>query len=149
MAHRRRTHLFVRREYSKACTCGLVLIRSAQCPESYRSSTKLSEPAFEFRLRGVVGESTHVEDFAPLCQECPHIRIGVHWTRQDVWVFRGRLRFTNQTAKYSSQRDRLLHSTPWGCRRQSLKVERQVVLDGRRRLDGFHLECRADVCKRA
>lgn len=139
----------MRRENSKAGTRGLVLIRSLQSPESYRSTAKLSEPAFELGLSGVVRQAAHMQNLASFTEESAHIGASIEWSSQNIWVVLSRLRFPDETSQHSRQRHCLFHGPSRRCRSQRLKVERQVVLDRSRSLHRLDLECGADVSERA
>ena len=133
------------REDSETSASGLVLVRGAEGPEGDGSTTELREPTLELGLSGVVGKAAHVENLAALRQESTHVCAGVHGASEDIRVFVGRLRLANQTAKNSCQSDGLLHGTARRGGSQGLQVERQVVLDGGRRLNGLDLEGSTDV----
>lgn len=55
------------------------------------------------------------------------------------------LRLADQAAENPGKGDSLLHGTAWGSRGKSLEMERKVVLDGSRGLDGLNLESGTDV----
>ena len=123
----------------------LVLVGSSQGPESNGPTTELGEPALQLRLGCVVRETTHVQDFATLGEESPHVGTSIHGTGEDVGVLLRRLRLADKTTKDSGQGDSLFHRTTrrGGCK--SLQMEWKVVLDGCRGLDGFDLESGTDV----
>ena len=132
-------------EDGEASASGLVLIRGAEGPEGNGSATELGEPALELGLGGVVGKAAHVQHLAALREESTDICAGIHGASEDIRVFVGRLRLANQTAKDSCKSDGLLHGTARRSGSQGLQVERQVVLDGSRRLDGLDLKSGTDV----
>lgn len=138
-------YLFVGGEDGEASTSGLMLVGGAEGPESDGSTTELSEPTLELGLGGVMRKSTHVKDLATLRQESTHVCAGIHGAGQDIGVLVGRLRLADQTAKDSCKGDGLLHGTTRRGGSQSLQVERQVVLDGSRGLDGLNLKGSTDV----
>lgn len=88
---RNATHFFMRREDGKASSGGLMLFRSTQSPECDRSTTKLSEPALKFRLRGVVRKAGHMKDLASLRKESSDIGSSIHRSGQDIRMILGRL----------------------------------------------------------
>lgn len=90
-------------------------------------------------------KAAHVKDLATLRQESTNVGAGVHGTGENIRVLVGRLRLADQTAKDSCKSDGLLHGTTGRGGSQSLQVERQVVLDGSRRLDRLNLEGGTDV----
>lgn len=139
------TYLFVGGKDGKAGTSGLVLVRGTKGPKGDGTSTELSEPAFQLRLRGVVGKAAHVQDFASLRQEGTHVGAGIHWLGEHVGVILGGCRLADQTSENAGQSDGLFHSTPRRGGSKSLQVEGQVVFDGCRRLDGLDLESSTDV----
>lgn len=77
--HRRGTHLLVRREDCEPCARGLVLIWGAERPEGDGAAAKLGEPALEFRLSGVVGQTAHVQNLAALGEERADVSSCIHW----------------------------------------------------------------------
>lgn len=124
---------------------GLVLVRSSQCPEGDGPAAKLSEPALQFRLSGIVGQTAQVKHLAPFGQESPNIGVCIHGPSENLGVLMGRLRLADQAAQHTGQRDRLLHGTAWRGGGQCLQMEWEVVLDGGGGLDGLDLEGSADV----
>lgn len=110
-------------EDGEARTGGLVLVGSTERPEGNWAATELGEPALELRLRGVVGQAAHVENFATLREEGSDVGSGIHWLSEHVGVILWWLRFTNKTSKYSCKRDGLFHSTPWRSWGQRLQVK--------------------------
>ena len=80
---------------SEASTGGLVLFRSTEGPEGDGASTKLSEPALQLRLRGVMRQTRHVQNLTPLRQECANIGTSIHRPSQNIWVILWRLRLAN------------------------------------------------------
>lgn len=137
--------LFVGGEDGEASTSGLVLVGGAEGPESDGPTTELSEPTLELGLGGVMRKSAHVKDLATLRQESTHVCAGIHGAGEDIGVLVGRLRLADQTAKDSCKGDGLLHGATRRGGSQSLQVERQVVLDGSRGLDGLNLKGSTDV----
>lgn len=81
----------MRRENSKASASGFVLLRGTESPKCDRTTAKLSEPALQFRLGGVVRKTRHVKNFAPLGQEGSDISSGIHRPGQDIRVVLRRL----------------------------------------------------------
>ena len=137
----------MRRKDGKASASGLVLVRSPQSPESNGTTAKLSVPALQFRLRGVVGKTAHVKHLAALSKERTHISSGVQRTSKNLRMLVGRLGLADQPAKDASKGDGLLHGTPGRGGSQSLQMERKVMLDRGGGLDGLDLEGSADVGK--
>ena len=90
------TDLFMRRKHSKARASRLMLIRSAQRPESDRATAELSEPALKLRLRGVVRQTTHVENLTAFGQKGSYIGSGIKRSGQHVGMFMPWLRFRQQ-----------------------------------------------------
>lgn len=135
----------MRRKHGKAGASGLVLLGSPKGPEGNRTAAKLGEPALQLGLSSIVWQTRHVQDLAPLREECSDIRPGIHWSGQHIRVILGGLRLADQTTKNAGQGDGFLHGATGRSGSQSLQVERQVVLDGRTRLHRLHLESRADV----
>lgn len=143
------SYLFVRRKDGKAGAGRLVLIRGAEGPERDRTTAKLSEPALQLGLRGVVGESAQMKNLAALGQEGTNVRSGIHGTGEDLGMLMRGLRLPDQAAQHSGQGDGLLHSAPGRGGSQRLQVEGKVVLDGGGGLDGLDFEGGADVGERA
>lgn len=139
------TNLLVGRKHSETAARGLVLLRGTECPEGNRTTAKLSEPALELGLSGIMGQARHVEDLAALRQESPHIGASIHWSRQDVGVLMGRLRLANEASQNAGESDSLLHGAARRRRSQRLEVERQVVLDWSTGLDRLHLQGGTDI----
>lgn len=111
------------RETGKSSTCGFVLIRRTQSPESDGPTAELSEPTFELGLRCVVRQATHVKDFAAFLQKSTNVSVGIHGTGEDIGVFRGRLRFADETLEDSGECNGFLHRAAGGGRGQCLQVE--------------------------
>lgn len=139
------TDLLMGREDGEAGSSWLVLIWSAESPESDWATTELGEPALKLRLGGVVWKTSHVKDLAALRQEGSDIGTGIHWSGEDIWVLVCWLRLGNQAAENPGKSDCLLHGTAWRSWCQSLEVEWQVVLDWGRCGDWLNLEGGADV----
>ena len=133
------------REDGKASASWLVLVRSPQSPESNGTAAKLSVPALQLRLRGVVGKTAHVEHLAALSQERPNVSSGVQRTSEDLGMLVGRLRLADEAAKDASKGDGLLHGTTRRGGSQRLQMERKIVLDRGGGLHGLNLESSADV----
>ena len=87
-----------------------VLVRCAQGPEGDRATTKLREPALQFRLGGVVRQAAHVEDLAALREERANICAGIHWLGENVGVLGGRLRLADEATENACECNRLFHS---------------------------------------
>lgn len=122
-----------------------MLIRGTQRPERNGSPTKLRVPALELRLRRIVRESAHVQDFASLRQESSHVGPRIHRARQNIRMLMRRLRLSDEPTKHPREGDGLLHGATWRCWRESLQVEGKVMLDRCRRLHGLDLQRRTDV----
>lgn len=135
----------MRREHCESSTSRLVLVRSPQSPEGNWPATELGEPALQLRLRGVVGETTQVQDLAALGQEGTNIGVGIHWPSKNLGVLVWGLGLADQTPKDTGESDGLFHSTARRSGSQCLQVEGQVVLDGSRGLNGLNLESGANV----
>lgn len=105
------TYLFVGREDGEAGASRLVLIRSPEGPESDWPATKLSEPAFQFRLGGIMRETAHVQDLAALSQESTNICTSVHWASEHIRVLVRGLRLADEATEDPSERNSLFHST--------------------------------------
>jgi hypothetical protein len=143
------TYLLVRRENGEARASGLMLIRCAESPESDRTTTELGEPAFQFRLCSVVGQTAQMENLAALCQEGTNVRSGVHGPSQDLRVLVRRLRLADQATEDASQSDGLLHCPTRRGGGQCLKMEWEVMLDRSGGLNRFDFKRSADVRKGA
>lgn len=141
--------LFMGRKDGKPSARGLVLIRRTQGPECNRTTAKLREPALQFGLRGVMGQTTEVQDLAALRQEGAYISPGIHGPGQDLGMLMRGLRFADKAPEDAGQGDGLLHGAAGRGGGQGLQMERQVVLDGGRRLDGFDFESGTDIGQRA
>jgi hypothetical protein len=90
-------------------------------------------------------QTRHVQDLAPLREERPDIRPGIHGPGQNVGVIVRRLRLANQTAENSSQGDGLFHGTAGRGGSQSLEMERQIVFNRSAGLHWLDLKSGADV----
>lgn len=137
------------RKDGKSGTGGLVLVRRPQSPEGNGTTTKLGEPALQFRLSSIVGQTAEVQDLAALSQEGTDVGPGIHRTGKNLGVLVRGLRLADQTAEDTGEGDGLLHGAAGGSGSQSLQVERQIVFDRSGGLNGFNLESGADVGKRA
>lgn len=135
----------MRRKNSETSAGRLVLVRGSQSPESDGTSTKLGEPALQFRLSGVVRQTAQVKDLATLSKEGPDIGVSIHGASENLGVLVRWLGLADQAPQHTGQGDGLLHSATGGGGCQCLQVEGQVVLDGGGGLNGFNLESGADV----
>lgn len=139
------TYLLVRRKDGKAGASGLVLLGGSQSPKCNGATAKLSEPALELGLGGIVRQAGHVKNLASLREESTNIGSGVHGTSQDIGMLLGRLRLSDQAAEHAGEGNSLLHGTARRGRGQCLQVKGKIVLDGGAGLDGLDLESGADV----
>ena len=128
-AEKKETNLFMGRKHRETRPGWLVLIRRPQCPEGDRSTTKLSEPRFEFRLGSVMRKAVHVEHLATLFQESIDIGTSIHGASQDLRVLTRRQCLPDETSQHSGQCDCLFHGPTGGGRRKSLQMEGEIVLD--------------------
>ena len=93
------TYLLVGRKDGETGSSWLVLVWSAESPESNRAATKLSEPALKLGLGGVVRETGHVEDLAALGKESSDIGTGIHWSGKNIRVLMSWLGLGNKATK--------------------------------------------------
>lgn len=137
--------LFVGGEDGEAGAGGFVLIGGAQGPKCNGATAKLSEPALELRLGGIVGQAGHVQDLATLREKGAHVGAGIHGPGEDVRVFVRGLGLANQAAEDAGQRDGLLHGATGAGGGQGLEMKGQIVLDGGTRLHRLDLEGSTDI----
>ena len=138
-------YLFVGRKNGETRASGLVLIGRTQRPEGNRATAELGEPALEFRLCSVMGKTAHVQNLTPLREESANVGAGIHWFCEHVGVVLRRLGFADESSEHACKCDCLFHSPPWRGRSEGLQVERQVVLNRRRRLHRLNLKGSADI----
>jgi hypothetical protein len=135
------------REYGKAGASWLVLVWRTECPERNWSSAKLSEPALQFRLSGVVRQASHVKNLAALRQECPNVCPGIHWSGKNIRMLVSWLRLADKTTEDSCKGDGLFHGAAGRCWGQCLEVKWQVVLYWGTSLNWLNFQGCADIRK--
>lgn len=112
------------RKDGEAGTGWFMLLGGTQGPEGNRTTTKLSKPALQLRLSGIMGETRHVEHLAPFGKESSYISTSIHRPGENIGMFLARLGLSKQALQDAGEGDSLLHGTSWRCGCQGLQMER-------------------------